>query len=69
VGTPAEGNVRAKTGSLAGVVSLTGHLTTGGGRLVVFSLIANGPGATADGQGPATQAIDALVVALAADTS
>lgn len=64
VGTAAQGNVRAKTGSLNGVVSLTGHLQTAGGRLVVFSLIANGPGAE-----PATQAIDALVVALAADTS
>lgn len=67
VGTPAEGNVRAKTGSLDGVVSLTGHLQTQGGRLVVFSLIANGPGATSDGAGPATQVLDDLVVALAAD--
>jgi D-alanyl-D-alanine carboxypeptidase len=49
------------------VVSLTGHLQTAGGRLVVFSLIANGPGATSDGGDLATAAIDDLVTALAAD--
>lgn len=63
-GTPAAGNVHAKTGSLNGVASLTGHLRTASNRLVVFSIIVNGPGAV-----EATEAIDELVVALAADTS
>ena len=63
-GTAAEGNVHAKTGSLNGVASLTGYVHTASGRLVVFSIIVNGPGAE-----EATDAIDELVVALAADAS
>lgn len=47
-GTPAEGNVRAKTGSVQQTRALSGYLTTAGGRSVVFSLVVNGnplPGA------------------------
>ncbi|MDQ6910441.1 MAG: D-alanyl-D-alanine carboxypeptidase/D-alanyl-D-alanine-endopeptidase, partial [Actinomycetota bacterium] len=41
VGTPAAGRVRAKTGSLRGVIGLSGWVTADGGRLVQFSLLAN----------------------------
>lgn len=41
-GTAAEGNVRAKTGSMSQVRSLTGYVTTADGELLAFSVIANG---------------------------
>lgn len=39
--TPAEANVRAKTGSVRATRALSGYLTTAGGRQVVFSLVVN----------------------------
>ena len=41
LGTPAAGNVRAKTGSVREARALSGYLTTAGGRRVVFSLVVN----------------------------
>ncbi len=40
-GTPAESNVRAKTGSLTYVNALSGYLTTARGQVVIFSFYGN----------------------------
>ena len=64
-GTAGEGNVRAKTGAIAGVRALSGYLSTAGGRPAVFSIIVNG---TQVGP-PVTWAIDRLIATIAADGS
>ncbi|MCP2262171.1 D-alanyl-D-alanine carboxypeptidase / D-alanyl-D-alanine-endopeptidase (penicillin-binding protein 4) [Streptoalloteichus tenebrarius] len=59
-GTPAAGNVRAKTGSMTSVSSLSGYVTSAEGRPLVFSAVFN------NFLGPATKNIeDALAVRLA----
>ncbi|WP_298583369.1 D-alanyl-D-alanine carboxypeptidase/D-alanyl-D-alanine-endopeptidase [uncultured Kocuria sp.] len=58
---PGRGLARAKTGTLNSVVSLSGHVTTGGGRLLTFSVVLNevtDPAAARD-------AVDRAVAALA----
>jgi D-alanyl-D-alanine carboxypeptidase/D-alanyl-D-alanine-endopeptidase (penicillin-binding protein 4) len=39
--TPAEGNLRAKTGNLGWVQSIAGYVNTKSGEPLVFALIAN----------------------------
>jgi len=63
--TAAEANVRAKTGWIDEARSLSGYLTTAGGRPVVFSVVINGTTPTS----PALNALDSLVAAIAADRS
>jgi D-alanyl-D-alanine carboxypeptidase/D-alanyl-D-alanine-endopeptidase (penicillin-binding protein 4) len=61
-GTLAQGNARAKTGSLANARALSGYVRSANGEPLVFSLIANNFGGTADA---VEQAMDAVVVSLA----
>jgi D-alanyl-D-alanine carboxypeptidase/D-alanyl-D-alanine-endopeptidase (penicillin-binding protein 4) len=61
-GTAAEGNARAKTGSMANVRGLSGYVTAADGEPLVFSILANNfetPAATI------TDAADKIVVRLA----
>jgi D-alanyl-D-alanine carboxypeptidase/D-alanyl-D-alanine-endopeptidase (penicillin-binding protein 4) len=62
VGTPAEGNLTAKTGSMSNIQSLAGYVRTRDGEPLAFAILVNnfeGPGSAA------TAAIDRIAVALA----
>ena len=61
-GTPAEGNVRAKTGSLSSVASLSGYVTTGAGEHLVFSMMLNN---YPDAAALRRDSVDAIAVLLA----
>ena len=61
-GTAAEGNVRAKSGTLANVRSLAGYVTSADGEPLIFAIIANNFGTMPE---TAIAAIDAIVVKLA----
>ncbi|MGZ5482142.1 MAG: D-alanyl-D-alanine carboxypeptidase/D-alanyl-D-alanine endopeptidase [Pyrinomonadaceae bacterium] len=61
-GTPAERNVRAKTGTLSSVASLGGYVTTAAGERLVFSMMLNN---YADASALRRESIDAIAVLLA----
>lgn len=61
-GTPAEGNVRAKTGSLSSVASLSGYVTTAAGERLVFSMMLNN---YPDAGAVRRESIDAIAILLA----
>jgi D-alanyl-D-alanine carboxypeptidase/D-alanyl-D-alanine-endopeptidase (penicillin-binding protein 4) len=64
-GTPAQGNVRAKTGTLGTATSLSGYVFSAAGERLVFSLMINNPPRDAD---PRTGFTDAVAVLLASFT-
>jgi D-alanyl-D-alanine carboxypeptidase/D-alanyl-D-alanine-endopeptidase (penicillin-binding protein 4) len=64
-GTPAEGNVHAKTGSLSSVASLSGYVTTAAGEHLVFSMMLNN---YPDASAVRRDSIDAIAVLLASFT-
>ena len=61
-GTAAEGNARAKSGTLANVRSLAGYVTSADGEPLVFAIVANNFGTMPEA---AITAIDSIVVKLA----
>src|SRR5687767_149164 len=62
-GTPAEGNVRAKTGTMSNIRTLAGYVRTRDGENLVFAILTdNFEGSGAD----ATAAVDRIAVRLAA---
>ena len=50
IGTEAEGNVRAKTGTVTGIVSLAGYLTATNGHTLAFCIINQGVPSSAKGR-------------------
>jgi D-alanyl-D-alanine carboxypeptidase/D-alanyl-D-alanine-endopeptidase (penicillin-binding protein 4) len=61
-GTPAQGNVRAKTGTLGTATSLSGYVLSAAGERLAFSLMVNNPPRDAN---PRTNFTDAVAVLLA----
>jgi len=61
-GTPAENNVRAKTGSLSSAASLGGYMTTAAGEKLAFSIMVNN---YARGVDPRSSCIDPIAILLA----
>jgi len=64
-GTPAEKNLRAKTGSLSSVASLSGYVTTAAGEHLAFSMMLNN---YPDAAAVRRDSIDAIAVLLASFT-
>jgi len=60
-GTPAEGNVRAKTGTVGGANALSGYVTSAAGERLAFSLIINNSPRGTDARAKFTDAIAVLL--------
>ena len=61
-GTPAQGNVRAKTGTLGTATSLSGYVLSAAGERLVFALMVNNPPRDAN---PRSEFTDVIAVLLA----
>jgi D-alanyl-D-alanine carboxypeptidase/D-alanyl-D-alanine-endopeptidase (penicillin-binding protein 4) len=64
-GTAAAGNVRAKTGTLRYVYTLSGYVTTAGGERLAFSILLNNYFNSDRATTPAREDIDAIPIMLA----
>jgi serine-type D-Ala-D-Ala carboxypeptidase/endopeptidase (penicillin-binding protein 4) len=64
-GTTAEGNVRAKTGTLTGVTALSGYATSAAGERLAFSLIINNYPRDVDARTAFTDQIAVLIASFA----
>jgi D-alanyl-D-alanine carboxypeptidase/D-alanyl-D-alanine-endopeptidase (penicillin-binding protein 4) len=64
-GTPAQGNVRAKTGTLGTATSLSGYVLSAAGERLVFSLMVNNPPRDANTHSTFTDAIAVLLASFA----
>lgn len=65
-GTPAEGNLRGKTGTLTGAASLSGYVTSRGtGDRLAFAILENSPFSAPLSRGRARGAIDEIAVMIA----
>jgi len=67
-GTPAEGNVHAKTGTLDKARSLSGFVTTADGRMLLFSALCNNYVVPTRRVDQVTDALGARLAALRLDT-
>jgi D-alanyl-D-alanine carboxypeptidase/D-alanyl-D-alanine-endopeptidase (penicillin-binding protein 4) len=59
-GTPAEGNVKAKTGTLTGVIALAGYLTAANGHRLCFAIMNQGVLKIAEGRNFQDQVCEVL---------
>ncbi|HYO63846.1 MAG TPA: D-alanyl-D-alanine carboxypeptidase/D-alanyl-D-alanine-endopeptidase [Pyrinomonadaceae bacterium] len=64
-GTPAAGNVRAKTGTLSSATSLAGYVTTAAGERLAFALMINHPPRDTNPRAGFTDAIAVLLASFA----
>lgn len=66
-GTPCEGSLHAKTGTLTGVVSLAGYSDTSSGRRVAFAILENSSYSNPLGRGEARRVLDRVAVRLTSE--
>jgi D-alanyl-D-alanine carboxypeptidase/D-alanyl-D-alanine-endopeptidase (penicillin-binding protein 4) len=64
-GTPAQGNLRAKTGTLGTATSLSGYVLSAAGERLVFSLMINNPPRDANPRAEFTDAVAVLLASFA----